>query len=255
MSDPIPGVLAAGDLANVRDAFGVEEAQVRRDHVISHALAALSQVDTDALIFFGGTALSRTHLPAHRLSEDIDLLAVGSRDAVAQEIEAALITGLRRAVGSPGFEPRIAATKSSDPSVMTVGRIRVQIQLLRAVEYPAWPTQVLSLEQRYADAPPARLRVLTRPAFAAAKLAAWHDRSAARDLFDLWAMAEQGMIDDDARQVFSRWGPLTDASRVSFSRVPSEAEWVASLAHQGRVRVDPIEAADVVRTAWAAKPS
>ena len=48
----------------IAELFGVGEAQVRRDHVISHALAALSTLGTDDLVFFGGTALSRTHLPA-----------------------------------------------------------------------------------------------------------------------------------------------------------------------------------------------
>jgi predicted nucleotidyltransferase component of viral defense system len=47
----------------VASRFGVGMEQVRRDHLISHVLAAIScDVSTDALVFFGGTALSRTHL-------------------------------------------------------------------------------------------------------------------------------------------------------------------------------------------------
>jgi predicted nucleotidyltransferase component of viral defense system len=56
--------------------LGVAEAQVRRDHAISHILAALSRHRSEDLIFFGGTALSRTYLLDKRLSEDIDLIAV-----------------------------------------------------------------------------------------------------------------------------------------------------------------------------------
>lgn len=78
-----PGVLDTGEMHEIAELFGVGEAQVRRDHVISHALAALSTLGTDDLVFFGGTALSRTHLPALRLSEDIDLISLSPRAATA----------------------------------------------------------------------------------------------------------------------------------------------------------------------------
>lgn len=71
------------DVANVMARFGVAEQQVRRDHAISHILAILSRDHRDELIFFGGTALSRTYLVDERLSEDIDLIAVGRRDDLA----------------------------------------------------------------------------------------------------------------------------------------------------------------------------
>jgi hypothetical protein len=45
----------------------------------SHILATLSQHDREDLIFFGGTALSRTYLVIERLSEDIDLIAIVPR--------------------------------------------------------------------------------------------------------------------------------------------------------------------------------
>jgi len=45
----------------------------------------------------------------------------------------------------------------------------VQVQLLGGDGY-SWPTEVVDIEQRYSDALPARLRVLTADAFAAAKL-------------------------------------------------------------------------------------
>jgi hypothetical protein len=83
----------------------VDEAQVRRDHVISHCLAALTTIDDDRLTFFGGTALSRTRLPDLRLSEDIDLIARAPRTSTAQEIQDVLTTTLRPLIGTPIFEP------------------------------------------------------------------------------------------------------------------------------------------------------
>src|ERR1035437_7763140 len=66
--------------------FGVGMEQVRRDHLISHVLAAISSaVSTEELVFFGGTALSRTHLADARLSEDIGLIARIGRREVAEQ--------------------------------------------------------------------------------------------------------------------------------------------------------------------------
>lgn len=66
--------------------FGADETQVRRDHLISHILHAVASLDLP-VIFFGGTALARTHLtdPATgaRLSEDIDLYSPTRKNSAA----------------------------------------------------------------------------------------------------------------------------------------------------------------------------
>ncbi len=74
--------LQMSEAARVAAQFGVSIAQVRRDHLSSLILAALGPHD-DELLFFGGTALARTHLPHGRLSEDIDLIALGERAEIA----------------------------------------------------------------------------------------------------------------------------------------------------------------------------
>ena len=62
--------------------------QVRRDHLISHLLGAIAAgVPTNDLVFFGGTALSRSYLTDARLSEDIDLIALAPRSDVAARID------------------------------------------------------------------------------------------------------------------------------------------------------------------------
>ena len=86
--------------------FGVAEEQVRRDHLISHVLAAISASCSEDVIFFGGTALSRTHLAHSRLSEDIDLIATTTRGVVlpklVRAVERALLRTHGRTVWSPG---------------------------------------------------------------------------------------------------------------------------------------------------------
>jgi predicted nucleotidyltransferase component of viral defense system len=88
--------------ATVADRFGVDMEQVRRDHPISHVLAAISTgVATDDVVFFGGTALSRTFLTDARLSEDVDLIALAPRADAAGQIEAAVRRDLARSHGRP----------------------------------------------------------------------------------------------------------------------------------------------------------
>ncbi len=54
--------------------FGVAPEQIRKDHLISHLLAGVAHSTVARrAIFFGGTALARTHLGDRRVSEGIDL--------------------------------------------------------------------------------------------------------------------------------------------------------------------------------------
>ncbi|MFH8250516.1 nucleotidyl transferase AbiEii/AbiGii toxin family protein [Microbacterium sp. B2969] len=248
----VSGVLDAAERLDTEAKFGVDSDQVIRDHVISHALAAIARVGTDDVVFFGGTALSRTHLTDLRLSEDIDLIALGERRAIGDRIESELGRQLQRTLGAVTFTPRLRQARHPEPSVLQVGDVRVQIQLLSTEGYPAWPTEVVEIEQRYSDAPSAELRVLTGAAFVASKLSAWSDRRAPRDLYDLWAMGEAGMINGDAVALFGRLGTHTSAAKVPFERIPSDSEWRTALGHQGIIRVGPQDAAEAVRAALEA---
>jgi predicted nucleotidyltransferase component of viral defense system len=249
LANPIPGVLDDAERIAVAERFGVPEEQVVRDHAISHALAAIANIGTDDVVFFGGTALSRTHLVEVRLSEDIDLITRGDRARSGDRIEAAISSQLRRTLGEVSFRPHIRDTRHPHPSVMEVGSTRIQIQLLSALGYPDWPTEIVDVEQRYSDAPPAKLRVLTPAGFVASKLAAWSQRGAPRDLYDLWALAEAGYVDAEAAKVFRRLGPYTDVSKVSFARLPTDRSWLDDLGHQCVTAVTPEEAAATVQHA------
>ena len=238
----------------VAERFGVDMEQVRRDHLISHLLGAIAaRVPTNDLVFFGGTALSRTYLTDARLSEDIDLIALAPRSDVAARIEAAVRRGLARSHGRPTWRPLLSGTSGSQPATVGVeGTASIQVQLLSGEGY-LWPTEVRDIDQRYSDAPPARLQTLTGAGFAAAKLSAWMDRRAPRDLYDLWAMSERGLIDADALDVFTRCGPQVrpPASWV-FTSAPEETAWRRALGHQTRLRVTAAEALASVQEAWSA---
>ena len=84
----------------VAQQFGAAPEQVERDHLISHLLESLSERFGDRIHFIGGTALARTHLPNGRLSEDVDLIAVDGRFAVAAELDETLPRAVARTHGS-----------------------------------------------------------------------------------------------------------------------------------------------------------
>ncbi|RMI06681.1 nucleotidyl transferase AbiEii/AbiGii toxin family protein [Cellulomonas triticagri] len=241
-----------GEWEAVAERFDVDQEQVRRDHLISHVLGAIAAVvPSEDLVFFGGTALSRTFLADARLSEDIDLIALAPRAQVAEQIESAVRRGLARSHGRPVWRPALTATAGSEAAVLEIpGAASVQVQLLAGAGY-LWPTEVRDVEQRYGDAPPARLRTLTAPGFAAAKLGTWIDRRAPRDLYDLWALGRRGLLDEAALDVFVRFGPTArPPSPWVFDHVPDESQWRRALAHQTRLDVSAAEALDAVRAAW-----
>jgi predicted nucleotidyltransferase component of viral defense system len=248
-------MLDPAEAAAVASEFGVAAEQVRRDHLISHLLAALSTVPscTDRLTFIGGTALARTHLPHGRLSEDIDLVATEARQPLASEIERALDRGVRREFGRLRWTPALHTVRAVEHAVVqTADGLWVRVQLLPGSRYPNWPTEVRAIEQRYTDAPSASLRLLTLPAFVAAKTAAWADRRAARDLFDLYQLAAAGAIDDHALDLYVAHGPTgKPPPSWLFNRgIPSEGQWNVELAAQTRLQQTAREAAAKVRSAW-----
>lgn len=85
---------------------------MRRDHLISHLLGALSSMPNNKeLVFFGGTALARTLLPDLRLSEDIDLIALSNRTLMASSIMNAFEGRLARSHGEIEWMPGNSLTR------------------------------------------------------------------------------------------------------------------------------------------------
>jgi len=244
--------LDANEARAAAEEFGVSLGQIERDHLISIILAALSGSHSDELVFFGGTALARTHLPHGRLSEDIDLICTGDRTAIADRIERTITRSLRATHGRPDWTPSLSSVRETLPAVLRVADgLTLRVQLLHQRGYPAWPTEHRDLYQRYSDVSPAKLRVLTLESFVASKTAAWHDRAAPRDLYDLWCLANIGAITKGAAQLFARYGPISSPPQGWMFRTPPSADrWQAQLAGQTRLEISSHDALAVVRDAW-----
>lgn len=245
-------MLRQEEAAAVADRFGATDVQVRRDHLLSHLLAGLSASLADRVVFIGGTALNRSFLPEGRLSEDLDLVAVGSRNAVVADVEKALVRGVRREYPRTRWEPPLTAVRDVDPAVLvTENGLRVRVQLLDPAGLPPWPVQRQTLNQRYSDAPTARLLLPTLPAFAAAKTIAWIDRAAPRDLFDLWQLAQIGAIDGAAAAHYRKFGPSGALPQSSLlGRECDELQWRRELSGQTRLTSTAAEASERVVEAW-----
>ncbi len=247
-----PTGLIRDEATAVADQFGVALEQVRRDHLISSILAAL-QAHADELIFFGGTALARTYLRNGRLSEDIDLIAVADRRPLARALTRTIDRALRVTHGRVNWTVHLADVRDVEPaSMVTDEGLIVRIQLLRAEGYPAWPTAVHDIHQRYSDIQPTRLRVPTRDSFAAMKTTAWFERRAARDLYDLWALAGIGALTSSAAQLFAKHTGLGPPQDRMFAAAPTPKDWHEQLSGQTRLTVLAEEALQVVRAAWSA---
>ncbi len=227
-------MLDAGDAAQVAARFGATDEQVRRDHLVAHMLAGLAELEVSGLVFFGGTALSLTHLPNGRLSEDVDLY-VPSRPQAARVLDAELPRMLRREYPRSQWDPALSTVRANAAArLVTEEGLAIRVQLLD-VDVQGWrvvPTELHALEHRYGDVPVTSMVVPTRAAFAAMKAAAWVDRRAARDLFDLAQLAAAGALDDDARALFRR---LTGRQLRAYDlAVRPPGDWQAQLAHQTR---------------------
>lgn len=111
-------MLDPADERAVADQFGVARPQVHRDHLISHLLAAISDHLADDVLFFGGTALSRTHAPDGRLSEDIDLIALDNRRTTAERLETTLVRATRREYPGLRWQPALSAVRDATPAIL-----------------------------------------------------------------------------------------------------------------------------------------
>lgn len=220
------------EVDDVADRLGVDRAQVLRDHLISHLLARLE--DLDEIVFFGGTALSRTHLAGRRLSEDIDLLT-DDNYALADHLPEMLPRALRSEFFGAEWQETRCHRRVLSANFTVPDRPAVKIELVRTEPHEKrGEYEVRDVELRYSDLPESvRLAVPTLPTFTAMKLSAWADRKTPRDLFDLAGLEAIGAIDAAAvemhRRVFGHPPVVFD-----FQKLPPRVAdaWVAELAHQ-----------------------
>lgn len=157
-----------------------------------------------------------------------------------------------RSHGRLTWDRPLIGGRDTHPSVLrSADGLAVRIQLLSSVGYPRWPSERRVVHRRFVDAPEVQMRVPTLEAFAAMKLAAWADRSAPRDLYDLWLLRSAPVDLTAARALFVHHGPTGGPpSAWMFRAAPTSKAWHVELAGQTRLTIGPDEALAEVRRAW-----
>ena len=252
--DSDPFTLSPHDIEEQCLRFGVDPGQVEHDFAISQVLNAISS-ESDAFVFYGGTALSRTYLNGLRLSEDIDLLSVGSRKDAAARIDRAIIGSLSRRFEDVAGDPPLQEVRiDTEACIYQIGDNRVKIQLIDGRNYAFWPSGKTAVSMRYAGMDDLELTTFTTDGFACAKFSAWCDttREAPRDLYDLWAMSRAGFITPHTARIYKKHGPASAYPREWMfpQRAPAYDDWYESLGHQCTPEVGPDEAYEAVVEAW-----
>lgn len=197
-------MLELGELLQVQSLFASSELQVRRDHAISHILAAIQDLRSE-MVFYGGTALSRTFLTDGRLSEDIDLYA-GDRKKLCEELDE-IPDLIEQEFPEANWQKMPSQLKDAESTNLSCGsaiQVKVQVVDSNSRGWQKVPVEITEIFQRYSDVPRTRLFVPTFDGFVAMKALAWFDRHAARDLFDLEALSRKGEVTENARELIQR---------------------------------------------------
>ena len=234
---------------NIQDLFSVSEAQVNRDHAISHALAALQGIETE-FVFFGGTALSRTLLREGRLSEDIDLYSP-DRLALCHELDL-LPNFLEEEFPQARWDLTPSRTIDPQSSLLICDpSIQIKIQVVDAGtrNWMMIPTELSEIHQRYSDAPLSKLFTPTFDSFVAMKVSAWIDRRAPRDLFDLEGLSRKGKVTDRARALIQELRGFRVSAQMMDLRL--NGLWQEELAHQTKLEATAEESLQRVLEWWS----
>lgn len=228
--------------------FGVAPAAIDHDRLISHLLLALSNWGEE-ILFYGGTALSRTHLSGFRLSEDIDLQI----DSPGRHVEG-LGDHLRRSIRTDYPDAtweRRPAPRGQTIAYLSSDELSVRIHLIPPDE--GLPTESAPIELRYSELPTSvLLRIPTRAALTAMKTGAYMDRAAPRDLVDLDGLAGIAALNEEAARVLKDVFGMV-VVRQEFQRVrPSTIEaWRGELERLMREIPEPEGCLRRVREAYS----
>ena len=236
------------DSQKVKNLFNANEAQVSRDHAISHVLAALQGINTE-LVFFGGTALSRTFLTMGRLSEDIDLYSPDRR-ALCRELDE-FPKLIKEEFPHANWNVMPSQTVDSQSSLLVCdSSIQITVQAVdsRTREWSKVPKALTQIYQRFSDVSETKLFTPTFDGFVAMKALAWIDRHSARDLFDLEGLSHIGEVTQGAREVIDQLIGFRLSREMMMGRVVGL--WHEELVHQTKLDKSEEECLERLLTWW-----
>lgn len=214
--------------------LGVSEDHVRRDYVLNHVLASISDFFSE-LNFRGGTALARVYWPDFRLSEDLDFIVDKMPSDFEQRLAACVNDATQRTDlklklrSGPARHGRHRFFVASD-----FGELLVDVQ---SDERPHHPITMGALTLPYSDLTEKERSI---PTIALSEILGnkWFmlddsDRKEPRDLYDLWAGTELFGVpfEQIAAGHKAKYGYLPYAAQIKRAK-GLEDLWKDRLSHQ-----------------------
>lgn len=229
--------------------------QVEQDLLLSRAICAIAAHPYlgSELLFRGGTALHKLHLPkALRYSEDLDYVRT-TAGGIGR------LTGALLDLGSDlGFDVKSRITEHPKVFWRTVSQagnpLRIKVEINTHERSPALPTIHIpyQVDSRWWTGR-ADVATFQLPELIATKLRALYQRSRGRDLFDLWLALTRTPLDPVAVvAAFDPYRPRGLTSKTAIANLqtkladPDFRHDLNQLAAHRSVLPDPDEAADLV---------
>ena len=172
---------------------GQQRAQVERDRLQHHIVAALAQQEDSRLAFKGGTMLRVCALPYYRYSEDLDFDWEGQTEFYVK----AMVDALDVAAESSGAEIGLSPGRGGSTLLIQwtskgySDTMKVDATLVPRHEVPLQHLPILPNHPDVPEAPPILCYELV--SVMADKLSCLSRRRAPRDYYDLWSMIEAGV--------------------------------------------------------------
>lgn len=233
-------MIPASDLREMAGRDGGRPEEVEKEYLqyaFLHSLAA----DIDGLAFRGGTMLRIAHGHS-RYSEDLDFLRLHGLDEAEASVEAAIADvvhwGIRVQAGPAeiGKNTAVWRLRFRGPLYASTHREnRVKVEAGSTDEHHL-PPETSLIRSKFADVPAFTLPTQDRRETAAEKVRALVERDAARDLYDLAHLVDQGWFPPpDLLEKKLGWRPgapprpVQPHARSAYER--DLRDWVPSRAH------------------------
>ena len=208
---------------------GVGQIAVERDYAQSYVLLGIASVPElrESLVFKGGTALRKVHLPGYRFSEDLDFSAVDAPrgEALLEAVRAAVSAGqaAAQAYGPVTMAVQRARERAPHPGGQEAFNVRVQFPWQREPMVPVklevthdepvlLPAPALPVLHGYEEPFDVSVRTYGLEEIAAEKLRATRQTQA--------RLAERGWVRPRARDFYDLWHLVRlESGRVDWARV------------------------------------
>lgn len=189
-------MITKGELQRIARRKGIDLAVMEKDYALTWALKAIysSQALADALVFKGGTCISKIYAENYRLSEDLDFTAYKGAKPTVEGLREELGKAFEQAKKEGGPELKVKDFHSNP------GYITFQIQYNAALGQPGSLKLDISLgesvifasnrlplrEKLYGDIGEFKIHCYALQEIAIEKLRSLFQRGKSRDYYDIW---------------------------------------------------------------------